>query len=59
MKTWEKTKIYRDIRSYEKYGKNFIYMPRQDFVKWVKMLKNKGFGDMERVSTFNLLICIL
>ena len=23
LKTWEKTKIYRDIRSYEKYGKNF------------------------------------
>ena len=43
LKTWEKTKIYRDIRSYEKYDKNIIYMPRQDFVKWVKMLKNKGF----------------
>ncbi len=43
LKTREKMRLYRDIRSYEDYGKNIIYMPRQDFVKWVKMLKNKGF----------------
>ena len=49
MKTWEKTKIYRDIRSYEKYGKNIIYMPRQDSEERGKMLKNRGFEGMREI----------
>jgi hypothetical protein len=29
LKTREKMRLYRDIRSYEKYDKNIICMPRQ------------------------------
>ena len=48
MKTREKMRLYRDIRSYEKYDKNIIYMPRQDSEERGKMLKNKGFLGIGR-----------
>ena len=31
------------MKGYNQDDKNTLYLPRQDFVKWVKMLKNKGF----------------
>ena len=49
MKTREKMRLYRDIRSYEKYGKNFIYMPRQDSEERGKMLKNRGGEGMREI----------
>lgn len=38
LENMEKTRLYQAIRSYEKYGKNIIYLPWQDLLVMVKCL---------------------
>lgn len=65
MKTREKMRLYRDIRSYEKYDKNIIYMPRHSsfmimhtFAEWGKTGRNKAESlGITTVSTTKAYYC--
>ena len=63
MKTREKMRLYRDIRSYEKYGKNFIYMPRHYTDMVMKSEEKQGLAEtyswnLHPICTFCLKKCI-